>query len=73
MPFYAKYVKDGATIVEELQDCQNRRDAVSKLVTYKEMSDNGRVSLTSDSGRLAQWQELVRQEEEITPRRLKER
>ena len=73
MPFYVKYVKDGLTVVEELQNCKNRGEAAGKLVHYKEIADDGGVALTSDTSRLAQWHELVRQEEEITPKSGNER
>ena len=73
MPFYVKYVKGGSTIVEELHDCHNRGEAVGRLKSYKEIADDNGVGLTSDPARLAQWQELVRQEAEITPRQSTER
>ncbi len=73
MPFYVKYTVKGNTVVEELQDCNNRGEAVKRLGEYKELADDNSVGLTSDPDRLAQWQELVRQEAEITPHRSTER
>ncbi len=69
MPFYVKYVKGGSTVIEELQNCKNRGEAAGKLKLYKEIADDGSVGLTSDPSRIAQWFKLVRQEEEITPKR----
>ena len=73
MPFYVKYVKDDNTVVVELQDCLSRRDAVKKLDDFRKLSDDGQVSLTSQEFTLAQWQKLVRQEAEITPKNGSER
>ena len=73
MPFYVKYVKSGNTVVEELHDCHNRGEAAGRLKLYKEIADDNSVGLTSDPARFAQWQELVRQEEEISPKRGNER
>jgi hypothetical protein len=67
MPFYIKYSLNGNTVVEKLQGCKNRGEAVKQLDDYKGKADDHNVSLTSDTSRIEQWQRLAKLESEITP------
>ncbi len=73
MPFYVKYVKNENTVVEELPHCANRKQAVDKLDEFRKLSDDGKVSLTSQEFIYNLWQKWVKDEQQITPLSSKER
>jgi hypothetical protein len=73
MPFYVKYVKNENTVVKELPDCANRKQAVEQLDEFRKLSDDGKVSLTSQEFIYNQWQKWIKDEQQITPSSSKER
>lgn len=62
------YETEDKTVVVELDEVENRGEAVKLLSNFRKLSKDGQVSLTADPERVAQWQKIVSIEKGETPR-----